>query len=248
MTTAAFFDVDGTLFRNSLMIEHFKKMLKYEVFDPIIWHSDVKKAFHEWESREGDFDDYMEGLAEVYIKSLKGLNKDTYDFIAQQVIKLCGKKVYSYTRDRIKYHKSKNHKVFFISGSPDYLVEKMAQKYQIDDFIASKYLTDPNNNFTGEVIPMWDSKNKIKSVKLLYKKYNIDLDKSYAYGDTHGDLSMLKMVKYPIAINPAMELLKAIKNDTSLRENTDIIIERKDVIYKVKPSIQVLNINADNSK
>lgn len=32
--TAAFFDIDGTLFRNSLMIEHFKKLIKYEVIDP----------------------------------------------------------------------------------------------------------------------------------------------------------------------------------------------------------------------
>ncbi|HSN66914.1 MAG TPA: HAD-IB family hydrolase, partial [Fusibacter sp.] len=30
MNIAAFLDIDGTLYRNSLMIEHFKKMVKYE--------------------------------------------------------------------------------------------------------------------------------------------------------------------------------------------------------------------------
>ena len=34
MAIAAFFDIDGTLYRNSLMVEHFKKLLKYEVIDP----------------------------------------------------------------------------------------------------------------------------------------------------------------------------------------------------------------------
>ena len=26
---AAFFDIDGTIYRNALLIEHFKKMIKY---------------------------------------------------------------------------------------------------------------------------------------------------------------------------------------------------------------------------
>ena len=28
---AAFFDIDGTIYRNALLIEHFKKMIKYEL-------------------------------------------------------------------------------------------------------------------------------------------------------------------------------------------------------------------------
>lgn len=235
MAIAAFFDIDGTLYRNSLMIEHFKKLLKYEVFDPALWHSQVKPLYLEWERREGDFDIYMEELAEVYIDSLKGLNKNEYDFIAKQVITLCGDKVYSYTRERIKYHLSKGHLVLFISGSPDYLVSKMAEKYNADDFRASNYKVDSNCNFTGEVIPMWDGNSKIKSMKELSDKYSIDFDKSYAYGDTNGDLTMLKMVKHPIAINPSFELLNSIKNNEKLKHSAKIIIERKNVVYEVDP-------------
>lgn len=237
MTIAAFFDIDGTLYRESLMIEHFKKLLKYEVFDPIIWHSDVKKVFMEWEKREGDYDTYMEELAGVYVESLKNLNKDEYEFIAKQVINLCGDKVYSYTRRRIDYHREKGHKVLFISGSPDYLVSKMATKYNADDFKASTYITDENNNFTGEVIPMWDGKHKIEAMMYFKDKYNIDFEKSFAYGDTHGDLKMLKQVKHPIAINPSFELIKAIKNDDTLNRDATIIIERKNVIYELNSSL-----------
>ena len=28
---AAFFDIDGTLYRDSLMVEHFKKLIKYDI-------------------------------------------------------------------------------------------------------------------------------------------------------------------------------------------------------------------------
>jgi HAD superfamily hydrolase (TIGR01490 family) len=239
MTIAAFFDVDGTLYRDSLMIEHFKKLLKYEVFDPIIWHSDVKRVFSEWEKREGDYDTYMEELAEVYVNSLKGLNKYEYDFIVKQTIALCGDKVYSYTRKQIEYHKNLGHLVLFISGSPDYLVSKMADKYHADDFRASIYKVNENNEFTGEVIPMWDGLNKIKSMNELKNKYNIDFNKSYAYGDTNGDLKMLQTVKYPIAINPSFELINSIKNDDILNKNAKIIIERKNVIYELDSSSKI---------
>lgn len=31
---AAFFDIDGTIHRNSLMIEHFQELITFEVIDP----------------------------------------------------------------------------------------------------------------------------------------------------------------------------------------------------------------------
>ncbi len=75
------------------------------------------------------------------------------------------------------------------------------------------------------------------------EKYNIDLDKSFAYGDTHGDITMLELVGHPKAINPSLELLTNIKNTPNLMDKTEIIIERKDVIYSVNSDVKVLNNN-----
>ncbi|SHK01494.1 HAD-superfamily subfamily IB hydrolase, TIGR01490 [Caminicella sporogenes DSM 14501] len=236
----AFFDIDGTLYRNSLMIEHFKKLLKYEVIDPTLWHNHVKHTYEDWEKRRGNYDDYLLELAEIYIKTLKGLNKNDIEFINKQVINLKGDKVYRYTRARIYWHKSQNHKVFFISGSPNYLVEKMAKKYEIQDYRGSEYLVDENGNFTGEIIQMWDSESKHKAILEFAEKYDIDLNKSYAYGDTHGDLSMLKLTRHPIAINPTKELLQSIKKDSNLMKKITIIVERKDVIYKLNGDVEIL--------
>ena len=43
----AFFDIDGTIFRNSLMIQHFKTLIKFEVIDPAIWYTKIKKVYTE---------------------------------------------------------------------------------------------------------------------------------------------------------------------------------------------------------
>ncbi len=238
--TAAFFDIDGTLYRNSLMIEHFKKLLKYEVVDPALWYGHAKHTYDDYEKRRGNYDDYLLELAEIYIDSLKGLNSSHLDFINDQVINLKGDKVYRYTRARIRWHKAQDHKIFFISGSPSYLVKKMAEKHEIEDYRGSEYLVDENNNFTGEIIQMWDSESKHTAIMEFVDKYNIDLDKSYAYGDTNGDVSMFKLAGNPVAINPTKELLLSIKSDKDLLQRVTIILERKDVIYKLDGNAEIL--------
>jgi HAD superfamily hydrolase (TIGR01490 family) len=243
MNTAAFLDIDGTLYRNSLLIEHFKKLVKYEVIDPSLWHTSVKSAFVEWRKRVGKYDDYMLELVDIYYDALKGRRAADLEFISNQVINLNGDIVYKYTRNQILWHKSEGHKVFFISGSPEFLVGKMAEKYHIDGFKGTGYLEDENGFYTGEIIPMWDSENKDKAMDDFAKEFNIDLSQSYAYGDTNGDFSMLKKVGHPIAINPAKELLENIKNDPILKKDATIIIERKDVIYKLTPDVEII---ADN--
>ena len=45
---AAFFDIDGTLYRDSLMTEHFKKLIKYEVVDEKYWLNGVKDSYINW--------------------------------------------------------------------------------------------------------------------------------------------------------------------------------------------------------
>ena len=222
------------------MIEHFQKLMTYEVIDPAIWYKKVKKVYLEWERRFGDFEQYLEILAEVYLNELKGVDKSFVEFIAAHVIESNGDMVYKYSRDQIEWHKSQGHKVFFISGSPDFLVSKMAEKYDVTEYRGTHYKVDGDNKFTGEIVRMWDSESKQKVIDELILKYNVDLENSYAYGDTTGDLSMLRMIGNPVAINPNKELLLAIRKDDNLSKNATIIVERKNVIYKLHSDVEII--------
>lgn len=99
-----------------------------------------------------------------------------------------------------------------------------------------------DDKFTGEVIPMWDADSKNNMIDKLVEEYNIDLDKSFAYGDTNGDYNMLRRVGNPVAMNPSRELLSKIKENKELSEKATILIERKDVIYKTQANIDVIEI------
>lgn len=238
---AAFFDIDGTLYRDSLMVEHFKKLIKYDVIDEKDWFLGGRDNFLHWDKRQGNYDDYLDDVCNLYVKSLIGLDKTCIDFTCDQVIKLKSERVYKYTRSRIKYHLDNNHIVIFISGSPNFLVKRMAKKYNATDFIGSEYVFE-NGFFNGDVVPMWDSISKNIAIDNFIKKYDIDLSKSFAYGDTNGDINMLRRVKNPIAINPTRELLNNIRNDEALKNTTQVVVERKDIIYKFSSDISMLDI------
>ena len=126
----------------------------------------------------------------------------------------------------------------FISGSPDYLVHKMAVRYGVADCMGTRYLLDENDRYTGEIEQMWDSDSKNEAVAHFVRKYNIDLSLSYAYGDTNGDLSMFELVGNPIAINPTRELLTHLTERDDLRDKVKIVVERKDVVYLLDPTVQ----------
>lgn len=233
----AFFDIDGTICRNSLLVEHFKKLIKYELIDSLEYEEKVKKTYTLWTERVGDYDGYLLRLTETYINAMIGISEKDNNFVADQVMKLKGNRVYKYTRDRIKWHKDQGHKVIFISGSPDFLVKRMAEKWGADDFKGSTYHVE-NGKFSGVISPMWDSRNKIKSLNMFCEKYDIDLKKSYAYGDTSGDYSMLKSVGNPITINPSKEFLDKLRTDKDIYNKVQVVVERKDVIYKMNLDVE----------
>lgn len=239
---AAFFDIDGTLVRESILIKHFKKLVKYGIIDEKHWVNSIRPKYEAFERRHGDFDDYLDEVSTVYKDELIGLNKSLIDFTAQQVIDEGGEMVYRYTRERIKWHREQGHKVFFISGSPDFLVGKLAKIYEITGYKGTHYNFDENDVFQGDIIQMWDSESKQKEFTAIAEKYDLDLDNSYAYGDTNGDFSMLKRMGHAIAINPSGKLLDMIREDEEVKSKVSIIIERKDLVYEVSPDVKILDV------
>lgn len=231
----AFFDIDGTLYREGLITAIFKKLIKSEIIEQKRWYNEVRDKYNKWDKRIGNYDDYLIKMADIYIEAVKGLHKSQIEFIAKKVIEQQGDRVYTYTRDRIKWHIEHGHKIITISGAPIELVKEMSIKHGFIDYIGTEYLTDEQNTYTGDVKPMWDSVHKKAALHSLVEKYEIDLSESYAYGDTAGDFTMLKAVGHPVAINPTRELILKLNSDPVTNKKVCYIVERKDMIYHLKP-------------
>ena len=233
MKTAAFFDIDGTISREGLISEMFKKMIKYELIENRKWYQDVEPAFIQWNKRLGDYDLYLQKMVDIYSETVKYTNPYHIAYIAKKVIEQKGERVYTYSRDRIKWHKEQEHIVIAISGSPIELVREMSAMYGMDDYRGTVYEMDCGGSYNGNIVPMWDSASKQKAVGEMAEKHQIDLSASYAYGDTAGDFSMLKQVGHPFAVNPTRELISQILKDDVLTKTATVIVERKDVTYQL---------------
>ena len=83
---AAFFDIDGTLFRNSLLIEHYFLMTKDGILDKENWEENVKPLYQKYQDRKGPYEDYLDKASLLYQKNLKGIDKKTINIYAKKVI------------------------------------------------------------------------------------------------------------------------------------------------------------------
>lgn len=228
---AAFFDIDGTIYREGLIKEVFKKMINYELIEQSKWHKEVRPAFISWDKREGTYDTYLLKMVDAHTEAVQGTNPVHMEYVSKRVVEQKGDRIYTFSRDRINWHKEEGHKVIAISGSPIELVREMSDKYDMDDYRGTIYQLDDEGNYSGEIIPMWDADSKRAAINELIEEYDIDMENSYAYGDTSGDFSMLKMVGNPFAINPTKELINKILENEELKSKINIIVERKDVVY-----------------
>lgn len=233
--SAAFFDIDGTISREGMISEMFKKMIKYELIDNSKWYKEVEPAFTRWDKRVGDYDDYLQKMVDIYTETIGNTDPFHIAYIARKVIEQKGDRVYTYSRERIKWHKEQGHLVIAISGSPVELVREMSAKYGMDDYRGTIYRIGSDGSYDGGIVPMWDAESKRAAVLQLAEEYGVDLAASYAYGDTNGDFSMLRLVGSPIAVNPTRELLTRIMEDEALRGKIGVIVERKDVTYRLDP-------------
>ena len=52
--------------------------------------------------------------------------------------------------------------------------------------------------------------------------------------------AMLMVILMETTLNPSKELIQKIKNDEDLKSKIQIIIERKNVIYKLDPNVELI--------
>ena len=222
----AVFDIDGTIFRSSLIVELVDGLVKEGLF-PKEAKKEIERDYVAWLSRKGSYVTYIIKVVEVYQKYIKGINVDKAKTVAKKVIEREREKVYIYTRNLIANLKKENYFLLAISGSPDYIVEEFTKSLGFDGFYGGEYEVK-NGLFTGrQLVEVSNSKPEIL-IRFL-KEYGFDLKDTIGIGDSEIDISFLSLVGNPIAFNPDNVLAKVAKE-----KKWKIIIERKNVIYELK--------------
>lgn len=223
----AFFDIDGTIFRSSLLIQITDELINRGLF-PRSAQKQFRSLHIKWLERKGSYDDYIMAVVETFVKYIRGMLYQDFARVCEYVATVHKDRTYKFTRDLIAELKSKGYYLVAISQSPKTALDFVCTEYGFDKVYGRMYELGPQDRFTGEVMDLHIIANKANIVKRAIEKENLTLEGSVAVGDTEGDISMLEMVERPIAFNPNEKLYKHAK-----RNKWEVVVERKDVIYKL---------------
>ena len=228
MKKVAIFDVDGTIFRSSLLIEFVEALIAENVF-PKESRQAYDVAYRRWLNRTGSYENYIAGVIEAFMRYLKGVSYNDFDRIGKQVVEANKGKVYRYTRDLVKKLKLKGYFLLAISQSPKGLLDDFCKRLGFDKVYGRFYELGPSDKFTGEVVDLHLIANKANIVRRAVAKEKLTLKGSVGVGDTEGDVPMLELAETAICFNPNAKLYRFAKLN-----GWKVVVERKDVIYEIK--------------
>lgn len=227
MRKVAIFDVDGTIFRSSLLIELTDALVQEGVFSSKA-SKIYSRAYQNWLNRKGPYEEYARAVIDAFGRHIRGVDYKRLSKVAGKVAAFHKDRIYRYTRDLVKELKKKNYYLLAVSYSPQKIVQEFCRKLGFDKIYGYIYETDAGKRFTGRTLYNDVMKDKARILKRAMEKEKLTLKGSVGVGDTESDIGFLKMVASPICFNPNQKLYKYAK-----RAGWKIVVERKDVIYNL---------------
>lgn len=223
----AIFDVDGTIFRSSLLIQLVETLIDNKSF-PEEARKEYDKQHARWLDREGDYDEYIMAVVQTFRKHLQGVHYGELVEAAEQVVEAQWKRTYRYTRDLIRELKDKDYFLLAVSHSPKTVLDRFCPRLGFNKAYGLVYEIGPQDLFTGAIADEHLIFNKANVVKRALEKEKLTLTGSIGVGDTESDVPFLEMVAKPICFNPNKALYR-----TAQRLKWHVVVERKDMVYKL---------------
>ena len=227
MKKVAIFDIDGTIFRSSLLIKFTEALI-----DEGIFSGKARKMYEakyvRWLDRKGSYEQYIGALVVSFEKQLKGILYADFCRIAELVVDRNKNRIYCYTRDLIEELKKKKYFLLAISNSPKIILEDFCRELGFDKIYGRMYETGAHEKFTGKTLDEHLISNKANIMRRALRKEGLTLSGSIGVGDTESDIPFLELVERPICFNPNRKLYRFAKLN-----RWEVVVERKDVIYEL---------------
>lgn len=114
---------------------------------------------------------------------------------------------------QVRRHVAAGHAVLLVSASSAFYLEPLRQELGLTDIVATRWDTDAAGALTGRVCGE-NCRGLQKALRLAEylasKGDRLDPATSCAYGDSYGDLPMLRLCGRKVAVNPKRKLWRAL--------------------------------------
>jgi HAD superfamily phosphoserine phosphatase-like hydrolase len=225
MRKVAFFDIDGTVFRSSLLIELVEAGITADMFPKSIREIYARER-EAWRTREGTYEAYINKVVEAFIAHIKGVHYGAFADVGRAVVEGQGGYTYRYTRDLIRDLRSKDYYLVAVSQSPKTILDEFCAQLGFDKVYGRIYELGPQDRFTGVVTDVELIQDKSRIVARVFERDDVSPEGSIGVGDTEGDIPLLSSVEFPICFNPNSTLYTHAQE-----KKWPVVVERKDVVY-----------------
>ncbi len=224
----AVFDIDGTIFRSSLLIELVNALVEEGIF-PKRARDAYARAYTNWVNRNDSYEKYIWGVIHAFEKYCRGVHYKLFLKVAKKVVARHQHRVYRFTRDLARSLARKGYYLLAISHSPKMVIEGFGKALGFSKLYGTMYEVDAKGCFTGKVLHEQIVFDKAKILARAIEKEHLTLKGSIGVGDTESDIPFLKLVEHPVCFNPNQKLFAHAK-----RAGWKVVVERKDVVYFVE--------------
>jgi HAD superfamily hydrolase (TIGR01490 family) len=200
-TTAAFFDVDGTLLPGTYGERIF---IRYLLDYNVLTFKHLARYLISVIVRDNPFRRQSWEQNKMYLKNLPTAQLREYArkcYCERISPRLSGKGL-----STVAEHLRKGHRVFLVSASLRWLVESLGEQIGAHGLLATR-LAAEDASLTGHTLGGFlYGQSKAALLRRWISWWNIDPNSSFAYSDHHSDIPMLEMVGHPVAVNPSRRM------------------------------------------
>ena len=224
----AVFDIDGTIFRSSLLIECVDALIAAGLF-PERARKVYQSAHRRWIERKGTYETYIDAVVRSFRRHIVGVREAEFVPLARRTMHQRRHHVYRYTRDLVASLRRRAYFLLAVSHSPKYLVDGFARELGFDKIYGRVLEIDGQGRFTGGALYLDVISSKAKVLRRAMAKEGLTLAGSVGVGDTEADVGFLELVAHPICFNPNAGLFRIAR-----RRGWKVVVERKDVVHEIE--------------
>lgn len=212
----ATFDLDGTVFKMTVLESYTQWLCEQVVFDPL--PPDITHAKLVWkeDNTENNYSAHLAKLVEFFIDQVPGKSVSQLDEAARIVANQQKHRRWNVTTALIKTLRS-THNVISISLMPEWLMQPFTEDLGFVALIGSTYV-ERDGLFTDEAYSI-DKGDEYKARR--GSSHNLDVH----MGDTVGDASLFALARRPVLFNPSWTLLQhpEVQAATVLTSHKDVV-------------------------
>ncbi|MGZ4136813.1 MAG: HAD-IB family hydrolase [Actinomycetota bacterium] len=204
----AIFDMEGTI-------------LPSNVVESYVWARMADTPWHEWPAELYDVFSRVPGylaadrrdrgeFLRTFFRRYEGASVEGIDHLVDEVVsEFMFQKVSAAAVRRIREHRDAGHRTMLVTAAAEPFVKPIAPLF---DLVVAAKLEAKDGRYTGFLAePPLVGEARAAWLRRYAMLEGADLKQSYAYADSHSDLSLLRAVGNPVAVSPDAALLRVAR-------------------------------------